>query len=147
MTARIIDLNHETEVITMNDLVQEVKKSSHLDECGAIFTFEGIVRGSDPSKTTRDLTLTTPNRVKTEKELEKIMSEVKNKHGVKEISVVHYLGIFQPGDSLFLAVVLGPHRHETRSALEEIIERVKFELDFKKEEKGSSGTNIIMSGG
>ena len=30
---------------------------------------------------------------------------------------------------------------------EEIIERVKYELDFKKEEEGSAGSNIIMSGG
>jgi molybdopterin synthase catalytic subunit len=33
------------------------------------------------------------------------------------------------------------------AALEEIIERVKFELEFKKQEEGSAGTNIIMSGG
>lgn len=48
---------------------------------------------------------------------------------------------------MFLAAVAGPHRHETRAALEEIVERVKYELDFKKEEQGSAGTNIIMSGG
>jgi molybdopterin synthase catalytic subunit len=48
---------------------------------------------------------------------------------------------------MFLAAVAGAHRHETRAALEEIIERVKFELDFKKVEEGSAGSNVIMSGG
>jgi len=31
--------------------------------------------------------------------------------------------------------------------LNEVIERVKYELDFKKEEHTEDGTNIIMSGG
>ncbi len=63
------------------------------------------------------------------------------------MGVVHYLGQFLPGDPMFLAVVAGAHRHETRAALEEIIERVKYDLDFQKEEHGSAGSNIIMSGG
>lgn len=46
-----------------------------------------------------------------------------------------------------MAVVAGSHRGETQKALNEIIERVKYELDFKKEEYTDGGTNIIMSGG
>ena len=56
-------------------------------------------------------------------------------------------GSFKPGDQLFLTVVAGAHRHETKAALNDIIERVKYELDFKKEEHTDNGTNIIMSGG
>lgn len=145
MIARIIASGDET--ITLNDLVHQIKQQPSLSECGAIFTFEGIVREKDSLKTINSLSLSTPDREKTEIELVKIMDHVKKNHGVKEIAVVHYLGDFQPGDSLFLAAVAGPHRHETRAALEELIEMVKFDLDFKKEEKGSSGTNIIMSGG
>ena len=135
------------EIITLNDLTKQIKESNSIPECGAIFTFEGIVRGKDEAKTTDEMVLTTPNPEKTEKELEKILIQVQAKHGVKEIAVVHYLGQFKPGDPLFLVAVAGSHRHETRAALEEIIERVKYELDFKKEEKGSAGSNIIMSGG
>lgn len=133
--------------ITLMDLTGKIKKNSAIDECGAIFTFEGIVRGKDPSKTTDKIILTSPNPEKTEKELKNILKEVQEKHGVKNIAVIHYLGHFKPGDSLFLAAVAGAHRHETRAALEEIIERVKYELDFKKEEEGSAGSNVIMSGG
>ena len=143
--ARIIS-DYE-EIITLNDLTQEIKENPPIEECGAIFTFEGIVRGKDEAKTTDEMVLTTPDPEKTEKELEKILNQVQDKHGVKEIAVVHYLGQFKPGDPLFLVAVAGSHRHETRAALEEIIERVKYELDFKKEEKGSAGSNIIMSGG
>lgn len=133
--------------ITMGDLTNQIKRSSIIGECGAIFTFEGIVRGKDETKTTDKIILSSPNPEKTEKELEMILKDVQSKHGVKSISVVHYLGQFNPGDTLFLAAVAGAHRQESRSALEEIIERVKYELDFKKEEEGSAGSNIIMSGG
>ncbi len=143
--ARIIS-DYE-EIITLNDLTKQIKQSSSIDECGAIFTFEGIVRGKDDAKTTDKLALTTPDTAKTENELKNILVQVQGKHGVKDIAVVHYLGKFKPGDPLFLVAVSGGHRHETRAALEEIIERVKYELDFKKEEEGSAGSNIIMSGG
>jgi molybdopterin synthase catalytic subunit len=145
MIARIIKDNRET--ITLENLMEKLKKSPLLEECGALFSFEGIVRGKDKAKNTTKLILTTPNPEKTEEELEKIIWEVKDKYGVKEIGVVHYLGDFQPGDTLFLAVVAGAHRHESMAALKEIIERVKFELEFKKKEEGNAGTNIIMSGG
>ncbi|MCC7560317.1 MAG: molybdenum cofactor biosynthesis protein MoaE [Methanobacterium sp.] len=135
------------EIITLNDLTQKIKETPSIGECGAIFTFEGIVRGKDEVKTTDEMVLTSPDPEKTEKELEKILIQVQEKNGVKEIAVVHYLGHFKPGDPLFLVAVAGSHRHETREALEEIIERVKYELDFKKEEKGSAGSKIIMSGG
>jgi len=133
--------------INMYKLMEQLKEGPHLEECGALFSFEGIVRGKNKAKNTSKIIMTTPNPKKTEKALNKIIREVKDKFGVKEIGVVHYIGQFQPGDTLFLAVVAGAHRHETMSALEEIIERVKFELDFKKVEEGTAGTKTIMSGG
>jgi molybdopterin synthase catalytic subunit len=140
-------INDGAETITLSDLTDQIKQDPSINECGAIFTFEGIVRGKDTAKTTEKIVLTTNDPEKTEKELEVILKEVQDKHEVKNIAVVHYIGQFEPGNPLFLAAVAGPHRHETRSALEEIIERVKYELDFKKEEIGSAGNKIIMSGG
>jgi molybdopterin synthase catalytic subunit len=145
MIAHIITNRQET--VNLYKIMEKIKLSPFLEECGALFSFEGIVRGKDKAKNTKKIVLTTPNPEKTEEKLKKIIGEVKNKYGVKEIGVVHFLGHFQPGDTLFLAVVAGAHRHESMAALEEIIERVKFELEFKKQEEGSAGTNIIMSGG
>jgi molybdopterin synthase catalytic subunit len=142
--AKIID---DDRTITIEELTEQIKEQPTIDECGAIFTFEGIVRGKDRLKTTDRIILSLPDHKKTEEKLEIILQEVKKKHKVKFIGVIHYLGQFKPGDPMFLAAVAGAHRHETRAALEEIVERVKYELDFKKEEQGSAGTNIIMSGG
>lgn len=145
MTIRIIKKGEYN--IGINDLMDEVKKIPEISECGAVFSFEGIVRGKEIDKTTIKMDLTTPDLEETESELQDIVKDIKSKYGVLEIAVVHYIGKFVPGDQLFLAVVAGAHRGETRDALNDVIERVKYELDFKKEEITEEGTNIIMSGG
>ncbi len=145
MTVQI--LNKGKDQININHLIDQVKKSPQIKECGAIFSFEGLVRGEEGDLTTYTLNLTTTSENKTQDELEVLVDDIKDKHQVKEVAVVHYLGKFQPGDPLFLVVVAGAHRQEARAALNEVIERVKYELDFQKEEETSKGKNIILSGG
>ena len=59
------------------------------------------------------LILTTPDKEKTQSEIEKIVANAKIKYNVHEISVIHYIGEFYTGDMLFLVAVLGNHRGET----------------------------------
>lgn len=143
----IAKILQDDENITLGNLIEQIKNHPQIEECGAIFTFEGIVRAKETAKTTTKIIISTPNPEKTREELEKILQEIRKKYQVKNIAVVHYLGQFLPGEPMFLAAVAGAHRHETMAALEEIIERVKYDLKFQKEEQGSAGTNIIMSGG
>jgi len=145
MVVKIVEKDDEYYQIA--DLVGKIKKSRKVDEAGAIFTFEGFVRGKEEDLTVKQLILTTPDKEKTEKELLEIVDEVKEKYGVYEIAVVHYIGEFYTGDTLFLVAVLGPHRNETLDALKETIERTKYDLDFKKEEISNEGTKIILAGG
>jgi molybdopterin synthase catalytic subunit len=145
MTARIIIKGDED--ISINELMENVKNSQKIIECGALFSFEGIVRGEEVDKKTVKMDLSTPDIEEAENELQTIITDITGKYGVLEIAIVHYIGKFIPGDTLFLAVVTGPHRKETIAALNELIDRVKYEIDFKKEEHTEDGTNIIMSGG
>lgn len=140
-------IKKDEEKVTISDLIKAVKKNPHIDRCGAVFTFEGIVRGEEEDIKVKQLNLSTPDITKTEKELKEIITEITNKFGVTEIAAVHYIGEFYTGDSLLLVVVAGGHRGQSLDALKETIERIKFDLDFKKEELTESGTNIIMSGG
>jgi molybdopterin synthase catalytic subunit len=140
-------IKKDEEKITISDLIKKVKKNPQIDGCGAVFTFEGIVRGEEGDIKVKQLNLSTSNIEQTEKELKKLIKEIALKYKVTEIAAVHYVGEFYTGDSLLLVVVAGGHRGETLDALKETIERIKFELDFKKEELTENGTNIIMSGG
>ena len=121
--------------------------NEHINECGAIYSFEGIVRGLEPGKVTKKIRLSTVDKKSCQADLEKILNQIKDKFGIISIAVIHYLGEFEIGESLFIAMVAGAHRQETQKALNEVVERVKYEIDFKKEEKTEEGTNIIMSGG
>ncbi len=145
MTVRIIEKNED--IITISDLINDIKKSRKIDDSGAIFTFEGIVRGNEPGKKVDKLILTTPDKEKTKNDIENIIEDIKLKYGVYEINVVHYIGEFYTGDSLFLVAVLGAHRDESYDALKNTIERVKFEVDFKKEEISNKGSKTILAGG
>lgn len=141
----------DSEFYKIEDLVNTIKKNQRVDEAGAIFTFEGFVRGKEENIEEKlivdKLILTTPDMEKTEEGLKRIAESAKNKYGVFEIAVIHYIGEFYTGDTLFLVAVLGPHRGETLDALKDVIERTKFDLDFQKEEISNTGSKIIMSGG
>ncbi len=140
-------IKKDDDYVSTADLINDLKKHEKVDQSGAIFTFEGIVRGEEPGKEIDKLILTTPDNENTQKEMEEIAEDVKLKYGVNEISLIHYIGEFYTGDSLFLVAVLGSHRDESYDALKEVIERVKFDIDFKKEEYSNEGTKTILAGG
>ena len=145
MIVKVIEAKEDK--ITIPDLLKDLKKNTKIDYCGAIFTFEGIVRGKEENMDLEKLILTTPDKESTKKEIEKIVENVKIKYNVAEISVVHYIGEFYTGDSLFLVAVLGNHREETLDALKEVIEKVKYDVEFEKEEISKQGTKTILAGG
>ncbi len=145
MVVRVIEAKEDK--VTMADLIADLKKSNKIDYSGAIFTFEGIVRGKEENMTLKKLILTTPDKEKTQEEIEKIVENVKIKYNVFEISVIHYIGEFYTGDMLFLVAVLGDHRKDALEALKEVIETVKYDVEFKKEEISEEGTKTILAGG
>ena len=143
--AKIVDKREED--YDIGKLREIIITNEHINECGAIYSFEGIVRGLEPGKVTKKIRLSTVDKKSCQADLEKILNQIKDKFGIISIAVIHYLGEFEIGESLFIAMVAGAHRQETQKALNEVVERVKYEIDFKKEEKTEEGTNIIMSGG
>lgn len=147
MFTRIINKEEENTNYSIQDLINILKENPAINECGAIFTFEGIVRGKEADVDVDKLLLKTGDINKTEEELEQIAINIKDKYNVKDIAVVHYIGEFDISDDLFLVAISGAHRGETRDALKELIEKVKFELDFEKEEFSNKGSKVILSGG
>ena len=145
MVVRII--KKDDDVVSSADLIDDIKKSKKVDEAGEIFTFEGIVRGKEPGKKVDKLILKTPDIEKAEKEMNEIAEDVKTKFGVFEVNIIHYIGEFYTGDSLFIVAILGPHRQKSYEALIDTIERVKFDIDFEKEEISNQGSKTILAGG
>lgn len=76
-----------------------------------------------------------------------MVKDIEKNHDVYEIATIHYIGKFYTGDTLFLLAVLGSHREETLEAMKDAIEKIKYDLEFKKEEVSDNGTKIILAGG
>jgi len=114
-------------------LIEHIKKSPYIEETGAIFTFEGIMRKIGEEEVEK-LRISHKNPQEAQEKLEKMVKEIKRKHKVKDIALVHFLGEFHATETLFMVVVAGAHRQETLKALKEIIERTKKEIGFRKEE-------------
>ena len=114
MIVKVIEAKEDK--ITIPNLLKDLKKNTKIDYCGAIFTFEGIVRGKEENMDLEKLILTTPDKEATKKEIEKIVENVKIKYNVVEI-------------------------------LKEVIEKVKYDVEFEKEEISKQGTKTILAGG
>ena len=71
MVVKVIEAKEDK--ITIADLIEDLKKSTKIDYSGAIFTFEGIVRGKEENMNLEKLILTTPDKEKTKSEIEKIV--------------------------------------------------------------------------
>ena len=99
MVVRVIEAKEDK--VTMADLIADLKKSNKVDYSGAIFTFEGIVRGKEENMNLEKLILTTPDKEKTLKDIENIIEDAKIKFNVFEISVIHYIGILHWRQSVF----------------------------------------------
>ena len=78
MIVKVIEAKEDK--ITIPDLLKDLKKNTKIDYCGAIFTFEGIVRGKEENMDLEKLILTTPDKESTKKEIEKIVENVKIKY-------------------------------------------------------------------
>ena len=72
-------IENKEEKVEMADLIADLKKSRKVDYSGAIFTFEGIVRGKEDEMDLKKLILTTPDKEKTIKDIEKIVENAKMK--------------------------------------------------------------------
>lgn len=127
-------------------LIEHIKKGPYIEEMGAIFTFEGIMRKIGEEEVEK-LRISHENPQEAREKLEKMVKEIKKKHKVKDIALVHFLGEFHATETLFMVVVAGAHRQETLKALKEIIERTKKEIGFRKEEYTKKGSRVILSGG
>jgi len=79
----------------------------------------------------------------TEKALEKIVAEAKQRWNVMEALVVHRVGELKPSDQIVLVVVTGAHRGEAFAACEFIMDYLKTRAPFWKKEQTAKGSRWV----
>ncbi|WP_263018231.1 molybdopterin synthase [Natronobiforma cellulositropha] len=125
---------HEPHV-TLETLVERVKRADDADRAGAIATFTGRVRArdSDDDTPTEYLEFEKYDGVADEK-LAALREALEARDGVYAVELHHRTGVVRDGEDIVFVVVLAGHRAEAFRTVEDGINRLKAEVPiFKKE--------------
>lgn len=79
----------------------------------------------------------------TERQLENIVSESVDRHGLLDALVLHRVGAITPGEPIVLAAAWSAHRAAAFDACREMMEALKSRAPFWKHEHGEAGPRWV----
>jgi len=109
---------------------------------GAVASFIGACRDANEGDAVKTMLLEHYPGM-TEKALEKIIVEAKDRWNVMEVLIVHRIGKLRPADQIVLVVVLGVHRGAAFAACEFVMDYLKTRAPFWKKEETPEGTRWV----
>lgn len=109
---------------------------------GAVAAFIGIARDLNDGETVATLTLEHYPGM-TEKALEDICAQARARWQIAEVLVVHRVGALRPTDQIVLVAVTGAHRGEAFAACEFVMDYLKTEAPFWKQEATPAGARWV----
>ena len=116
--------------------------SGHTD-MGAIVTFTGVVRDLPGDPLDRMVIEHYPGM--TEKALEKIAAEAKERWSLGDVLVIHRHGEMRPGDMIMMVATAAPHRVDAFAAAEFLMDYLKSRAPFWKQEFTADGVEWVAS--
>jgi molybdopterin synthase catalytic subunit len=126
---------HPKGTLTLQDVIESVKKRHDFGKVGAMALFVGVVRGETrQGESVKGLRLEAYEE-KADETLEKICRDLrKTKKDIMDVQIHHFTGEFKIGEDLIYVIVAGGHRESVFPVLREAVERYKNEAPiFKKE--------------
>ena len=109
---------------------------------GAIATFVGVVRDLNDDARVSALTLEHYPGM-TEKALEAIVAEARERFDIREALVVHRVGTLKPTDQIVLVVVTSAHRGAAFDACRFLMDYLKTRAPFWKKEATPDGSRWV----
>ena len=103
-------------------------------EIGAVASFIGVCRDENDGDRVTSMTLEHYPGM-TEKALENIVAEAKERWEVMDVLVIHRVGELKPAEQIVLVVVAGAHRGDAFAACEFIMDYLKTRAPFWKKEQ------------
>ncbi|TCV86734.1 molybdopterin synthase catalytic subunit MoaE [Sulfurirhabdus autotrophica] len=111
---------------------------------GAIASFVGLVRDLNENAEVSEMILEHYPAM-TQKSLEGIVAEAKNRWDIYDALVIHRVGKLVPTDQIVLVAVTSSHRGEAFAACEFIMDYLKTQAPFWKKEQTTSGSRWVDS--
>ena len=109
---------------------------------GAVASFIGIVRDLNEGDAVATLTLEHYPGM-TEKSLEEIVTQARERWDIYDALVVHRVGTLSPLDQIVLVVVTSAHRGESFKACEFLMDYLKTQAPFWKKEVTPTGARWV----
>jgi len=107
-------------------------------QVGAVVTFLGTVRDMNEGSAVKEMALEHYPGM-TEKSLEEIASQAKERWNIRSSLIIHRVGSLHPEDQIVLVAVTSSHRGEAFAACEFIMDYLKIAAPFWKKEETSEG--------
>lgn len=117
-----------------------ILQSVYHEDCGANLLFTGTTRRNTGDLQTEFLVYECYQEMAL-KEMDSLCQLAREKWPVRSISVVHRIGKVSVGEVSIAVAVSGPHRGETFSAGEWLIDELKKKVPIWKQENGVDGSN------
>ena len=123
-------------------MAQEYQWLAGCDEDGAVVTFTGKVRNHNLGDDVAALTLEHYPGM-TEKALQEITDEARQRWPLQRVSVIHRIGELFPGDEIVFVGVTSAHRSSAFAAAEFIMDYLKTRAPFWKRETTVQGDRWV----
>lgn len=125
------------------DIDTEHTALSSNDTCiGAVVSFVGLVRDINEGSHVSAMNLEHYPGM-TEKALEKIVADTKDRWAITNATVIHRIGPLRPTDNIVFVGVSSAHRSEAFAACEFIIDHLKTTAPFWKRETTPNGSHWV----
>jgi molybdopterin synthase catalytic subunit len=110
---------------------------------GAIVSFVGVARPTSGTGETVDRLILEPHPTLTDQSLREIAVGAGEQFNVSHVRVVHRCGEIVAGEPIVFAGAASPHRRAAFDAADYLMDRLKTEAIFWKQEIGSAGSHWI----
>ena len=125
------------------DIAKEISSLTARDnDFGAVVTFTGIVRSTGEHGKLKSLTLEHYPGM-TERELDRIEQEAQKRWALSASLIIHRFGKLIPGDNIVLVITTSPHRQAAFQAAEFLMDYLKTDAPFWKQETNDTGNSWI----
>jgi molybdopterin synthase catalytic subunit len=125
------------------DVSTELKiLSEGLPQIGGINVFVGTVRDNHQGDTVSAMSLEHYPGM-TEKSLEEILDQAKQRWDVLNATIIHRVGDLQVGDQIVLVAIASTHRGDAFAACEFVMDYLKTSAPFWKKEQTAQGARWV----
>jgi molybdopterin synthase catalytic subunit len=109
---------------------------------GAVASFVGVVRDQNDGASVSTMTLEHYPGM-TEKALEAIVAEARQRFDIRDALVIHRIGELRPTDQIVLVIVTSAHRGDAFDACRFLMDYLKTRAPFWKKERTPDGARWV----